>query len=823
MDCEHRTAITDDSIQVDFNHELAGETLELEPGTYTVEVVADDGIDQTTESFQVTVEEAPSGDGDVVFAVNAGGPEYTASDGTVYQASSNFDGGTQFTSGDAGTPSEPEIANTQDDELYWTELYGSDFSWNAPIDNGQYEVTLTFAELYQGVANDGGEGDRIFDASIEGQEVLNNYDITAEAGGAQTAVSETFTVEVTDGELDIGFDATESDAVDNAKISAIKVVEVSDTNTPPSIDAISDQTVTEGESTTVPVSASDGDGDTVSLSLSQSPDFVSLSNGEVSIAPQPGDAANSPYTVTVEADDGTDTELHAFDGTSDEEVADINPDGSSIIADLTVYDDGTGAKLYYRAFDGSDRELHAFDGTSDEEVADINFSGSSIPTGLTVYDDGSGAKLYYRASDGSDRELHAFDGTSDEEVADINPSGNSNPKAFAVYDDGSGPALYFAADGSFGNDQLHRYDGTNATQVTVSNNLVFGPTLNTEKAVYDGRIYFAADGGEGAGEELWATDGSTVSRVVDLNGGSANARPQELTVYDGRLYFAANGGGDRELWQYDGATVRKIDINPSGSSRPRDLTVYDDGTGPKLYYSADDGSDRELRVYNGSSDQEAVNINSSGSSSPRDLTVYDSGSGAKLYYQAYDGEDREPRVYDGSSDQEVADLNAGSGWSSPEAFTVHDGILYFSAFNGTDRELWGYNGTSAVELADINPFGDSDIQELTSYDGNLYFSAFDGSDRELHVYDGSSVRQVANINGTSGGDSTPKDLVVFGERLYFTAITPATGREPYAYDGSNVTSFDFVPGPQSGGGVDPVIFDDGDGQGVYPEPDGGLS
>ncbi|MDS0300842.1 malectin domain-containing carbohydrate-binding protein [Halogeometricum sp. S1BR25-6] len=159
--------------------------------------------------------------GDVVFAVNAGGPEYAAADGTVYAADANFNGGETFTTGNAGTPATPEIANTQDDELYYTERYG-DFSYAVPVENGEYEVTLQFAELYQGVANDGGEGDRVFDASIEGQQVLNDYDIYATAGGAHAATTETFVVNVTDGELNVDFATVE----DNAKLSAFTVTEV---------------------------------------------------------------------------------------------------------------------------------------------------------------------------------------------------------------------------------------------------------------------------------------------------------------------------------------------------------------------------------------------------------------------------------------------------------------------------------------------------------------------------------------------------------------------------------------------------------------------
>jgi hypothetical protein len=317
--------------------------------TVTFDVTVSDGQASDTDTVNVSVQdtdEEPSTGSDAAFAVNAGGSDYTATDGTTYVADQNFTGGQTFTSGSAGTPSQPEIANTDDDELYWTERYGTEFGYAVPVENGTYEVTLAFAELYQGVANNGGEGDRIFDASVEGQTVLDDYDITAEADAPQTAVTETFTVDVTDGELNVGFNATGDDAVDNAKVSAISVTAVDDTtNTPPTVDAIDDQTVIEGESITIPVTASDDDGDSVSLSV-DGPDFVTLSNGEVTVAPQSGDAANSPYTVDVVADDGTDTTTETFTVTVEEPaptvgsaLVEVLPDSGNV--DASTYGGGS--------------------------------------------------------------------------------------------------------------------------------------------------------------------------------------------------------------------------------------------------------------------------------------------------------------------------------------------------------------------------------------------------------------------------------------------------------------------------------------------------
>ncbi|WP_435074548.1 malectin domain-containing carbohydrate-binding protein [Halorubrum sp. HHNYT27] len=206
-------------------------------GTYDVTVTADDGNATASESFAVYVDE-PDQDGTVVAAVNAGGSNYTAADGAEYVASANSD---VFTGGSTYSVTQ-DIADTEDDTLYQTELYGGgDGAPNAavPVENGTYEVTLRFAEIYQGVAStdspdsdgptDGtNENDRLFSATVEGEEVLTDYDIYSEVGPL-TATDKTYTVEVTDGTLNVDFAVTN----DNAKISAIKVESLEDEPIPP--------------------------------------------------------------------------------------------------------------------------------------------------------------------------------------------------------------------------------------------------------------------------------------------------------------------------------------------------------------------------------------------------------------------------------------------------------------------------------------------------------------------------------------------------------------------------------------------------------------
>jgi hypothetical protein len=91
-----------------------------------------------------------SGTDDVVVTVNAvasfapilingGGPTFTDSTGQVWSADQYFSGG--FTYATATTTA---IGGTVEDTLYRSERVGN-FSYNLPVPNGTYAVTLAFA------------------------------------------------------------------------------------------------------------------------------------------------------------------------------------------------------------------------------------------------------------------------------------------------------------------------------------------------------------------------------------------------------------------------------------------------------------------------------------------------------------------------------------------------------------------------------------------------------------------------------------------------------------------------------------------------------
>lgn len=60
-------------------------------------------------------------------------------------------------------------------------------------------------------------------------------------------------------------------------------------------------------------------------------------------------------------------------------------------------------------------------------------------------------------------------------------------------------------------------------------------------AAFRGALYFGADAGDGAGQELWRYDGTNAVRVTDIAAGAAGSFPEWLAVFDDALYFSANG------------------------------------------------------------------------------------------------------------------------------------------------------------------------------------------------------------------------------------------------------------------------------------------
>ena len=137
-----------------------------------------------------------TGDIDLVWAINVGGPAYLGIDGTQYEAESSISGGT--------LGQMDVVKGSQDPALYQTYREG-DIKVVRPLANGVYDISLHFAE-----PEDVEGGERVFDAFIGDERVIEKLDVMASRDGkVDSALTVTVPdVQITEETLDIRFVAS---------------------------------------------------------------------------------------------------------------------------------------------------------------------------------------------------------------------------------------------------------------------------------------------------------------------------------------------------------------------------------------------------------------------------------------------------------------------------------------------------------------------------------------------------------------------------------------------------------------------------------------
>ncbi len=117
------------------------------------------------------------------------------------------------------------ILGADDPLVYQTQRFGDggSFGYRFDVPNATYEVELRFAEIYAPIDE---PRKRVFDVQLEGQTVLDNFDVVGEAAGQFRALTRSFTVEVSDEQLNITFARDWTEGVDNPIINAIRVTKI---------------------------------------------------------------------------------------------------------------------------------------------------------------------------------------------------------------------------------------------------------------------------------------------------------------------------------------------------------------------------------------------------------------------------------------------------------------------------------------------------------------------------------------------------------------------------------------------------------------------
>ncbi|MDS0300559.1 malectin [Halogeometricum sp. S1BR25-6] len=117
------------------------------------------------------------------------------------------------------------VPSTTPDAVFDCERYGT-MTWEFPVDVGQQvDVRLFVGNSYPGTSE---PKEREFNVSVEGSQVLSNYDPVADVGHT-TGTTKTFTAtDDGDGTVTVTF---EQGAVDNPLVNAIEVVDTNETAT----------------------------------------------------------------------------------------------------------------------------------------------------------------------------------------------------------------------------------------------------------------------------------------------------------------------------------------------------------------------------------------------------------------------------------------------------------------------------------------------------------------------------------------------------------------------------------------------------------------
>jgi len=155
-----------------------------------------------------------------VLRVNCGAVEpYTDKAGNIWQPDQTLEEGKTWGAEDGMTVDRGElkIAGTDVAKVYETERYMvSAYKFKVP--NGKYTVRMHFAETYAGI---GGEGERVFSVTINGETVAKDIDPFKDGGGLEKpVVKEVKGVTIAKEELVIGFVMN----VENPEINGIEII-----------------------------------------------------------------------------------------------------------------------------------------------------------------------------------------------------------------------------------------------------------------------------------------------------------------------------------------------------------------------------------------------------------------------------------------------------------------------------------------------------------------------------------------------------------------------------------------------------------------------
>ena len=335
--------------------------------------------------------------------------------------------------------------------------------------------------------------------------------------------------------------------------------------------------------------------------------------------------------------------------------------------------------------------------------------------------------------------------------------------------------VYFMASTIETGEELWRIVANGSTPEVIDLTPGLGGSALEEFTAFNGDLYFTR-GADSSGRELWrATAAGSVRQVEGVTLELGDISWREPFEFEGELYFSTDDGSTgRELYKItaSGDVERVIDLNPgSESSNPGGFAkigdelffVANDGsTGAEIFKLDEDGLPTLVAEVNPGATSSGV-----GNLTPFQAEIYFSATTASTGFELF-------KLTSGGSVVLVEDINP-SGNSFPRRFVEVGDTLFFTATrNDVGNELWRVTSTGSVELVeDLRLRGNSsNPTSLTEFNGDLYFTGRD--DLTFGIFRASESGGVTRLFvPTEEGNfaSSPRDLVAFGNALYFSATS----------------------------------------------------
>lgn len=454
----------------------------------------------------------------------------------------------------------------------------------------------------------------------------------------------------------------------------------------------------------------------------------------------------------------------------------------------------------FRMFFAADNQLFVSDGTA---AGTLSISSAS-PANLVSL----GNRMLLTANTAaSGRELFSSDGTSAGTalLRELVPGAQGLPiSSFDLFMTRSANNLRVflgftnPAAGSAGQTQLWISDGTSAGTVEISGNtitdpgsIVLFPTTGTSALIGYSPTPF------GSGEPFF-TQGSTATTVALGNfvGDSGDSFASPVAVFNQRLFVTAFLGG----------TTSETLAFPLLAGEPGAPTPFLRIFGAmgeffgRLWIESSAGLQATDGTVAGTVDLSSIRIRAA------DGSCYVQRNG-RVYFYADEGSSNDIEIF--KSDGSVAGTVAVTNLSTPELrrvedFCFDDGfvqlaavgdkLLFVADTGSSGEELFALDANdSAALVLDIRSGSNGgqvrDLRTLRDRPGLPEVAVFRADDgifgSEPWVSGGTAqtTQRLLDIN-PGPGSSEPRDFVVAGPRMFFTASSPASGRELYVTDGT---------------------------------------